>query len=318
MTKCSTFLASLLIAAGFTASAAYQTAGNYSVYTFESLSQIDGSGVTKDGDDFVVASDIEIAATDTLRLLNGETVKLGNNVMITFYGYADFTPSEAATITRNAESDVPRGFYIFEADACGQFENVNFLYAGLRTFGNTKGITVRECSFVKTNTAMTSTGAISLGSTNAENIIEDCVFIQTESGAIGGSANGFAGVTVKGCTFHQCNTGNSNRPVINLTIGGDNEVVIENNTIYGGKFTMVGGIGVSNMLGLSAANVAKITGNYVQDCRYGFTSIGPMDVTLENNTFINNRYETNAMNGGSAMSLYDPYMQQKVLSLIHI
>ena len=66
MTKCSTFLASLLIAAGFTASAAYQTAGSYSVYTFESLSQIDGSGVTKDGDDFVVASDIEIAATDTL------------------------------------------------------------------------------------------------------------------------------------------------------------------------------------------------------------------------------------------------------------
>lgn len=312
MTKCSTFLASLLIAAGFTASAAYQTAGSYSVYTFESLSQIDGSGVTKDGDDFVVASDIEIAATDTLRLLNGETVKLGNNVMITFYGYADFTPSEAATITRNAESDVPRGFYIFEADACGQFENVNFLYAGLRTFGNTKGITVRECSFVKTNTAMTSTGAISFGSTNAENIIEDCVFIETESGAIGGSANGFAGVTVKGCTFHKCNTGNSNRPVINLTIGGDNEIVIENNTIYGGKFTMVGGIGVSNMLGLSAANVAKITGNYVQDCRYGFTSIGPMDVTLENNTFINNRYETNAMNGGSGMSLYDPYMQQKV------
>ena len=312
MTKCSTFLASLLIAAGFTASAAYQTAGSYSVYTFESLSQIDGSGVTKDGDDFVVASDIEIAATDTLRLLNGETVKLGNNVMITFYGYADFTPSEAATITRNAESDVPRGFYIFEADACGQFENVNFLYAGLRTFGNTKGITVRECSFVKTNTAMTPTGAISFGSTNAENIIEDCVFIETESGAIGGSANGFAGVTVKGCTFHKCNTGNSNRPVINLTIGGDNEIVIENNTIYGGKFTMVGGIGVSNMLGLSAANVAKITGNYVQDCRYGFTSIGPMDVTLENNTFINNRYETNAMNGGSGMSLYDPYMQQKV------
>ena len=151
---------------------------------------------------------------------------------------------------------------------------------------------------------MTPTGAISFGSTNAENIIEDCVFIETESGAIGGSANGFAGVTVKGCTFHKCNTGNSNRPVINLTIGGDNEIVIENNTIYGGKFTMVGGIGVSNMLGLSAANVAKITGNYVQDCRYGFTSIGPMDVTLENNTFINNRYETNAMNGGSGMSLY--------------
>lgn len=312
MTKCSTFLASLLIAAGFTASAAYQTAGDYSVYTFESLSQVEGSGVTKDGDDFVVASNIEIAATDTLRLLSGETVKLGNDVMITVYGYADFAPTEVASITRNAESDVPRGIYVCEADACGHFENVGFYFAGLRTFGNAKGITVRECLFVSTNTAMTSTGAISLGSTNAGNLIEDCVFIKTESGAIGGSANGYAGVTVRNCTFYQCNTSNSNRPVINLTIGGDNEIVIENNTIYGGKFTMVGGIGVSNMLASSAANVAKITENYVQDCRYGFTSIGPMDVTLENNTFINNRYETNAMNGGSGMSLYDPYMQQKV------
>lgn len=312
MTKCSTFLASLLIAAGFTASAAYQTAGDYSVYTFESLSQVDGSGVTKDGDDFVVASNIEIAATDTLRLLSGETVKLGNDVMITVYGYADFAPTEVASITRNAESDVPRGIYVFEADACGHFENVGFYFAGLRTFGNTQGITVRECLFVSTNTAMTSTGAISLGSTNAGNLIEDCVFIKTESGAIGGSANGYAGATVRNCTFYQCNTSNSNRPVINLTVGGDNEIIIENNNIYGGKFTMVGGIGVSNMLANSAANVAKITGNYVQDCRYGFTSIGPMDVTLENNTFINNRYETNAMNGGSGMSLYDPYMQQKV------
>lgn len=312
MTKCSTFLASLLIAAGFTASAAYQTAGDYSVYTFESLSQVEGSGVTKDGDDFVVASNIEIAATDTLRLLSGETVKLGNDVMITVYGYADFAPTEVASITRNAESDIPRGIYVFEADACGHFENVGFYFAGLRTFGNTEGITVKNCCFYQTNTAMTSTGAISLGSTNAGNLIEDCVFIKTESGAIGGSANGYAGATVRNCTFYECNTGNSNRPIINLTIGGDNEIVIENNTIYGGKFTMVGGIGVSNMLANSAANVAKITGNYVQDCRYGFTSIGPMDVTLENNTFINNRYETNAMNGGSGMSLYDPYMQQKV------
>ncbi|MGN1245784.1 MAG: hypothetical protein ACI4UN_04045 [Muribaculaceae bacterium] len=312
MTKCTAFLASLLIAAGFTASAAYQTAGNYSVYTFETLSQTDGSGVTKDGDAFVVASDIEIAATDTLRLLENETVKLGNDVLIKVLGYADFKVASSAVITRNAESDAPQGFYIFEANACGRFENVNFYYAGLRTFGNTNGITVRNCSFSKTNTALTSTGAISLGSTNAGNIIEDCTFIRTESGAIGGSANGYAGATVRNCTFYECNTGNSNRPVINLTVGADNEIVIENNNIYGGKFNMVGGIGVSNMLANSAANVVKVTGNYVQDSRYGFTSIGPMDVTLENNTFINNHYEANAMNGGSGLSLYDPYMQQKV------
>ena len=312
MTKCYSFLAALALAWGFSASAAFSTAGNHGVYTFESLSLTDGSGVTKVGDAFVVAADIEIAATDTLRLLGNEELRLANDVMIKVLGYADFKAASHATITRNDDADAPQGIYLFNADACGHFENVTFNYASLRTFGNTKGITVRNCVFNENNTRLTSTGAISLGSTNAGNIIEGCTFSRTESGAIGGSANGYAGVIVKGCSFFECNTSNSNRPVINLTVGGDNEVVIENNRVYGGRFSMVGGIGVSNMLAASAANVVKVNGNYVDNCRYGFTSIGPMALEINNNTLINNHYEVNAMNGGSGMSLYDPYRLQTV------
>lgn len=312
MTKCFSILAALALAGNLSASAAFQTAGNRSVITFESLSQTAGSGVTKTGDTFVVSDDLVIAATDTLQLLDDATIRLGNKVQIKVFGYARLKAEGKATITRNEESDSPKGFYIAEAEACAHFENIAFEYAGLRTFGNNKGITVKGCSFSLTNTELVSTGAISFGSTNAGNLVENCVFSLTESAAIGGTANGFAGITVRGCSFYECNTGNSNRPVINLTVGGDNEIVIENNRIFGGRFDKVGGIGVSNMLSAAGTNVVKITGNNVDNSRYGITTLGSMNVTIDNNTLINNRYEANAMNGGSGISLYDPYKLQSV------
>jgi hypothetical protein len=50
----------------------------------------------------------------------------------------------------------------------------------------------------------------------------------------------------------------------------------------------------------------------VRNSRYGLTTMGVMDVYITDNQLINNRFEQNPMNGGSAISLYDPYYKQKV------
>ena len=310
MRKFTAFLAAIALSGGFSASAGYVTRGDNSVYTFETLSKIDGSGVTKNGDAYEIADDLEIAATDTLRISDNDIVKLGNQVQIKVCGYGDLAAPTTATITRIADTDEPKGFYIYDTESAGVFRNLKVEYCGIRTSGTVKGITVDKCSFSHNNGKLSSAGAIAFGSQNAENLITDCSFISSVSAAIGGAANLAAGVTVRNCLFIDCNTGNSNRPVINVTVGGDNPIVIEGNTVLGNKNTKVGGIGVSNLTSISGSNKVTLKNNTVLDCRYGLTTTGPMDVVIDGNTLIDNHYETNAMIGGSGMSLYDPTGKQ--------
>ena len=105
MKKYFTLVAAIAIAGGFSASASYVTQGDKSLYTFESLSQIEGSGVTKVGDAYHVTDDIEIAATDTLRISDNATVLLGNNVQIKALGYTDFRAANKATISRIGDKE---------------------------------------------------------------------------------------------------------------------------------------------------------------------------------------------------------------------
>ena len=116
MRKFTAFLAAIALSGGFSASAGYVTRGDNSVYTFETLSKIDGSGVTKNGDAYEIADDLEIAATDTLRISDNDIVKLGNQVQIKVCGYGDLAAPTTATITRIADTDEPKGFYIYDTE----------------------------------------------------------------------------------------------------------------------------------------------------------------------------------------------------------
>ena len=58
------------------------------------------------------------------------------------------------------------------------------------------------------------------------------------------------------------------------------------------------------MLNLAHNCKVIIKDNDVEDNRYGVTVIGSVDVSIEDNKLINNKYETNANNGGSGISIY--------------
>jgi hypothetical protein len=68
----------------------------------------------------------------------------------------------------------------------------------------------------------------------------------------------------------------------------------------------VGGIGISNFMSFSE------TSTIIRNCTitnngYGIGTVGPVQVRIEGNTILNNNHEDNPMNGGSGISLYDPY-----------
>lgn len=304
-----TALIALVLPSAF---AGFVSKGDKSIITFESLSKIDTSGVTKDGLKYIVAEDITIAPTDTLRILNNDSILLGNTVNVTVNGYADFVPTDTAYVGRTDADAKPKGFTITGADAVGVVKNMSVEYAEIR-YGATTGLTVNNCTFQNANGKMSSAGVIVFSGNNTGNVITNCKFINNTTPAIGGGANVMNGVIFSHNYLSDNNSSNSNRPQINLTVGGNADVVVTNNVVKGAKRNKVGGIGVSNMLGLKGTNVVVVENNDVSDCRYGVTLIGSMKGSIKNNNLISNKYEDNPANGGSAISIYDSSKTQETM-----
>ncbi|MBR6431621.1 MAG: hypothetical protein IKS64_02115, partial [Muribaculaceae bacterium] len=157
----------------------------------------------------------------------------------------------------------------------------------------------------KYNGKMNSSGALGFNASCDNNIVENCYFIECDVNAIGNGATNPVGIIIRNCLFWHNVTDNRNKPQINMTVGGDYDVLIADNQIIGGQFTMSGGIGLSNMMGLSHSGYNIIENNYITENRYGITTIGSVDCDIINNVMIDNCYETNPNNGGSCISIYD-------------
>ena len=141
-------------------------------------------------------------------------------------------------------------------------------------------------------------------------MISECRFDSCMKAAIGGAANFMCPVVIDHCQFYHNSQANGNIPQLNLTASSD--VSIVDCTLEGDSTKyMSGGIAVANWYGVDGLTTT-IANCEVRNSRYGLTTMGVMDVYITDNQLINNRYEQNPMNGGSAISLYDPYYKQKV------
>ena len=282
----------------------FATAGDGTTYSFETLSGIEGSGVTKDGTVYRMANTVTITLGDKFVLDEGILVEMGNDVVLYVEGNADFDVEEDVLFTRADESSEPKGVYISDNTEIMKFRNVNFEYCQLRTVSDV-GISVEDCDFKYANGALSSSGALGLGATGSVNTIKNCRFEENTVPAIGSGANIFCSATIDNCYFYDNNTANTNKPQLNLTAPGDGELRISNCEIVGNKRTMVGGIAVGNMMQGAGANNVVIENNKLTNHRYGITAIGPMNINMIGNTMVDNKYETNPMNGGSGISIYD-------------
>lgn len=295
---------SLLVGGSMSAFAEYKTAGDGTAYSLESLSQIEGSGVVKDGSVFTLSDDVTVAEGDIFNVDAGATIKMATGITLRIEGTANFEAPEnqRVLITRADETAEPKGVYVQPETEGTAFKNIDFEYAALRSYGS-KGLTVDNCTFRYANGRINSAGALALGTSGACFTVTNCTFEYNTVPAIGGGANIACGLTVDNCTFVDNNTSNTNKPQINVTVGGDNDIKILNSTITGAERTKVGGISVGNMLSLAGANNALIENCNITKNRYGITGIGPMNLVIKNNTLIDNRYDPSPMSGGSGLSL---------------
>lgn len=305
MKKIYAFLLMAAVAAGAMADD-FVSDGTGNVYTFNALSQIEGTGVTlQDDGSYLVSADFTIAEGDVLQLENNDVIKMANNVRITIDGDANFAPADTALITRDAEGSNPKGFWMLSDNGNAELKNVTFEYVGIAFGGENSSLHADNCTFTLYNGKLSSSGTISFNASCDGNIVENCYFIENTLNAIGNGATNPVGIIIRNNVFWHNVTANRNKPQINLTVGGPYDVFITNNEVIGGQFTMSGGIGLSNMMGLAHSGTNLIENNYIVDNRYGITTIGSVDAIITNNTMIDNCHDPNPNNGGSCVSIYD-------------
>jgi hypothetical protein len=292
----------------------YTTPGLGTVYTFKGLSEIFTSGVTQESENvYVVNVDLIISANDTLELDNKSTIRIGNMKTIIFEGHAEFTPNDTAYITRMDSTVLdpvnPKGIYLKGENSTGTFKNILFEYNGLRASG--KSLDVDNCTFTLSNIKLAS-NAIDLLS--GKNTVTNSRFIRNVGPAIGSGATSALALSFKNNYLLENNTNESNRPQINMGAPGDNLIEIIDNIIIGkGDITKVGGIAVGNLLAAGGENNFVIQGNVVKGNRYGITTNGKMNVKIIDNQILDNKYESNPMNGGSGIALYNRNNTQNVM-----
>ena len=305
MKKFYSFLLMAAVAAGAMADD-FVSVGDGTVYTFNALSQIEGTGVTmQDDGSYLVGANFTIAAGDVLKIENNDVIKMANNVTVTIDGDADFAPADTALITRDAEGSNPRGFWMLGENGNANLKNLRVEYVGICFGGLNSSLHADNCTFTLYNGKLSSSGTISFNASCDDNVIENCYFVENTINAIGNGATNPVGITIANNVLWHNVTANRNKPQINLTCAGAYDVYITGNQVIGGQFTLSGGIGVSNMMGMGHTGKVYIEDNYIADNRYGITTIGSLDCVIKNNTMIDNRYETNPNNGGSCISVYD-------------
>ncbi len=285
------------------AGAQFTSEGNGTTYSFASLAAIDGSGVTFADGKYHVADNITIAIGDHFTMDAGATVLLADNVTLTISGTANFSLASGSTIGTSSANETHAAAIRLESSATTDISNVTFNGVGLEMRGG-GAVNVTGCHFNGHDGS--TAAALYFVSAGAPSAITDCTFASCRKAAIGSAANASQPLTITGCTLLENSTANGNVPQINITAA--NPLIIADCTIEGNaQNTKVGGIGISNFMGYNAnVSIARCT---VSNNRYGIGLVGPAaKIRIDDCILTDNCHETDPMQGGSGISLYDPYL----------
>ena len=283
----------------------FKTKGDGTMWTFAMLSEQAGSGMTVETVDgapvYTIAENDTIAAGDFFKAKDGGTIRFMDGVSFVIEGTADFQNEERYTFVDAGSEGTAVG--IVMKDASTTFKNCIFDGVGLKFVGG-KGGTLTYCTFQNNNGAI-GQSALVLTADDALFGINYCTFQDNPKAAIASAANIYCNLSITRCDFNNNGTLNGNTPQLNLTVA--DMVVIDYCAIKGNpEHTMVGAIGISNFYSREGTSITIRRCN-IEDNRYGIGTVGPMNIVIEDNTLKNNKYEVNPMNGGSGISLYDPY-----------
>ena len=311
--RISLFLTAVLSAVTLQATAeGFKTAGNGTTYTMKKLLQTEEAGVktvntASESAGYLLTQNDTIAEGDFFVMDDDVRLEFADGVALVLEGEADFRLTKGSTFDMqfdpmsDREDWKPVGLVIRNSKGI-EITNATFFTVGIQSM--TKGdVTLRNCRFYGNNGV--NAAALYFTSAAESCTVENCLFERCNRAAIGSAANASQPMTIRNCTFTENSTDNRNIPQINITAASD--IRIEDCQLTGyEENTMVGGIGISNFMSYEDTH-ALVSRCEITDNRYGITTFGPTDIRIEDCRLTDNNHETNPMNGGSGISLYDPY-----------
>lgn len=289
----------LIISPTLYLNAQYSTPGTGVKWTLDSIALHSPTTITISDDIYFVNKNFEVSEADSLLLEKNMTVKIAANIEIGIKGYFK-SNADYILITAQNYDEPYKGFWFYESS------NIYFRNTTIERGGGLKVVSPKFIMYhcdVSNNIEGSSTGA-AISFSNGSPVIKNSTFKNNQKPALSSAANATVSATIENSYFEKNHTDNGNAPQINMGPSGpDKTTLIKNNTIIGDRsFDKVGGISASSLLG--TPNNVMIIGNRVENNRYGITVMGG-EGEISNNILENNNTETNPMNGGSGIALYN-------------
>ncbi|WP_395090863.1 T9SS type A sorting domain-containing protein [Vaginella massiliensis] len=249
---------------------------------------------------YFIHQNITISANDTFVLDEDLTFYFKDDVLWTVAGTINLQAPKKAVFTVENDTIKYQGFRL-EQGSNTILKNISIFYSGgIRALGG--DFVADNCNFSNTHSGISTGGVLSFS--RGVPVIKNSRFQNNETPAIGSAANANVGLVFENNYLYNNNSGNTNRPQINMGPSGEGQIqYIRNNTIIGNREnTRVGGIASSSLLG--ADNTAVIEGNTIKDNRYGITLVGVHSGgEIIGNTIVNNDSEGIPNIGGSGISI---------------
>ena len=292
------FSSFIAIIVSVTAFGQWVSPGNGTLYTMASLSTIAPTAVTNPQNrQYQIHQNITISANDTLYLeSDANDIFVDNNITITIVGSIVSEPRINYLSIIGDSTGTSFFEFLLDQASTANLSNIYFQYGEQILLFNSGQVLFDNCVF-----SDFSNSAINY--MNCSPIIQNCYFHDNQKAAIASAVNTAGSPKIISNYFQNNDLSNANVPQINIGPGTEDTIVIMGNYIEGVAQNMSGGIGIMNM---GASNtVLLVSGNVIENNRYGYTQNGTnIYAIIEDNIIRNNNLETNPNNGGSGISIY--------------
>lgn len=291
--------------------AQYTTPGNNLSLSLQDLVSMSGGVVTFSDGDYFVNNTLMISATDTLKILQAETIRVAQGVRLEFQGKFISDPQQGRVVFTAQDTTAAaanfRGFRFEDADMA-IFRNTVVKYGGGIQLIATEA--VFEHSVFRNNGFSNVSAAITYSNCNP--IVYHCEFRENARSAMASGANVVGSPQIFYSRFIHNTTDNSNRPQLNLGPGGADSIRFVGNYVEG-LYTNAGGIAISNTLSVGSTK-ALVKDNLIVENRYGYAQVGGnISSVIRNNTMIHNNIQNNPGLGGSGINFAGPASSQSVV-----
>lgn len=287
----------------------YTTPGTGKVWNLDSLVQNSAGAVTFSGGEYFFNTNIFLANSDTLKILNNATVKVGSALLFNVYGTLIINPPDSVKFTAIDTNSKYMGFRLDSLSDASVMKRLIFEHANSIYFFYSNALldssTVRYNTYAGTGAR---SGAVYMFQSNPT--IRSCKIYGNYRSAIGSGANIPSSPIILNNLIYGNTTANGNYPQINLGAGGPTPIIIRGNQILRAS-TNAGAIA---FLPIGGVPSLIIENNLIKNNRFGIGLLaGGINAYINNNTIDSCNTQGSPSLGGSGLNFAGGWTTSSVI-----